>query len=335
MKKTQMANLCFLGFGAWGGALAIHLARHGVKNITAWEFLESLRNQIRSTGCHPSLGGNAKVPETIRVVANLSELPVNSQTILVVAVASSHVKKTLKQLMKGFSAGGSPPWACVILSKGLEPESLSPLSETAAKTLGLSKNSIFALSGPTIAKELLSGGPTLAVLAGTKNPKRDALQKTIERGNFKLWTSTDTIGAQVGGSMKNIYALGYGILDGLNATANAKAVYLTKALREMALVAQKMGGLKETIYGPAGLGDLMTTSLSVNSRNSRLGRLLAGGKSLKESQKEIGMVTEGVDAAGHYARLNKTLKLKLPLLDAIRSCLKTPTQPKKLLLSLG
>ncbi|MBI4669395.1 MAG: hypothetical protein HY747_09490 [Elusimicrobia bacterium] len=134
--------------------------------------------------------------------------------------------------------------------------------------------------------------------------------------------------------MKNIYGIGYGILDGLGASANTKSFYLIRAIEEMTSAAVHVGGSKKTVHGPAGLGDLLTTGLSANSRNSRLGRLLSQGKSLKECRREIGMVTEGVDACMEFERLADKLGLKLKLARCIKNTLTSPTQAGKLLLCL-
>ncbi|MBI2069424.1 MAG: hypothetical protein HYT79_02400 [Elusimicrobia bacterium] len=337
--------LSFLGFGAWGGALAIHLARHGVKEINAWEYLERLRDHIRLTGRHPSLGGPV-VPETIKIVERLEHLPLSKRHVLVVAVGSAYAAATLKALaqlqdkVRKLKTKGSPlkiekPYACLILSKGLDPATLTLMSEMARRTLKLEAGSVFVLSGPTIAKELIYGSPTVAVLAGRPGAKMNALKTLFERGSFMIRTSPDSIGAQLGGAMKNIYALGYGVLDALGASANTKAFYLTRAMEEIADLALRLGGRRETIYGPAGLGDLLTTSLSHNSRNSRLGRLLAQGYTLEAAQREIGMVTEGVSACHEFLKLAARTKTKLTLAERISVVLKTPTKAREILLNLN
>ncbi|MBI4370467.1 MAG: hypothetical protein HY547_09595 [Elusimicrobia bacterium] len=320
--------ICFIGFGAWGGAVAIHLGRHGIAPIAAWEYLDDLRRIIHETNNHPSLGDSAIIPEGIRLVDNLNDLPITNKSVVVIAVASSHVGRTLRKFPISVKAQS---W--VILSKGLDPETLTPLTQSAQFVLGARRGTIFALSGPTIAKELIAGASTTAILAGPPGRQRSALLKILNRANFHVSASNDLIGVQIGGAMKNIYALGFGILDGLNAPNNTKAIFLTTALSEMALLAQSMGGTPSSIYGPAGLGDLMTTSLSTNSRNSRLGRLLAYGKSLEESQCEIGMVTEGVEACRIFLELARRKKIKLPLADRIQKSLKTPTNSRELLLN--
>lgn len=318
-----------IGFGAWGGALSIHMARHGVKKITAWEFMDDLRQTIQQKGVHPSLGNHGQVPNTIRLMERLEDCCREPGSVIFLAVASSAAAAVLEKL-KSLPR----PGACLIVSKGLEPGTLSPLHLLVKRHLGLSADRIFVLAGPTIAKELIEGGPTLAVLAGPSGKWRTAVQKLLARGNLSLRFSNDVTGVQVGAAMKNIYALGYGILEGIQASANSRSIYLMQAMEEMARTAQILGGLKETVWGPAGLGDLLTTSLSKNSRNSGLGRLLAQGLSLAEAQKRIGMVTEGVEACRQFSALASRRKLHLPLLRRISTLLISPSKNPELLVRL-
>ncbi len=318
-----------IGFGAWGGALSIHLAHYGIRDIIAWEYLERTRRAIETTGVHPALAGQGRCPKSIRVTGEIEALRIGPRNLLILAVAGDFFSSTLERIK--FQPR---PLAFLILSKGLDPKTLLPLSQNARRILGLSKNDIFALSGPTIAKELLQGSPTLAVLAGPANAKRRQIQKILSRGNLRIQTSEDIIGVQIGGAMKNIYGLGYGILEGLGAPANARAIFLCRAMDEITRMSERLGGQKETAWGPAGLGDLLTTSLSPNSRNSGLGRILAKGCSLEEGRRRIGMVTEGVEACRQFNRLAAKQKIRLPLLHQIQTILNTPSKSRELLLRL-
>lgn len=324
-------KLCFIGFGAWGGALGIFLARHGIGKIYAWEYLDSIRTAIQKQGIHPHLGEASRpFPQTIKIVNTLDELPL-AKNLLIVATGSQFFLSTIRQIP--WSKNGLPE-AALILTKGLEPKNGEMLSQVLQQNSPISKKNIFVLSGPTIAKELLAGAPTAAIVAGKDPVKLKKIQKILNRANFHTQTSRDLTGTQVGGSMKNIYAIGYGILDGLQAPANAKALYLTRSLEEMSQTAKHLKGQTETVYGVAGLGDLLTTSLSLNSRNSKLGRFLAQGRDLSSIQKEIGMVTEGVEACRIYLNCARHLKVKLPLARTIADILKGTTQAQKLVVGL-
>lgn len=326
-----MKSFSFVGFGAWGGALSIHLARHGISHIFAWEYLPSVRDAVHNTGFHPNLGDHGQVPDSIRIIENLEDLPWK-KSVVFLAVASDHLIPTLQKIRAVHKK--AKPHACVILTKGMEPATMAFFSERVPKELGLSPKDVFILSGPTIAKELLAGAPTLAVLAGAKGSKQSELVKLLSKGNFNVEPSQDARGAQTGGSMKNVYAIGYGILEALDAPANTRAFYFLRALEEMKLMNSKLGGKLETVYGPAGLGDLLTTSLSTNSRNSRLGRMLAEGKPLDEIQLEIGMATEGVKAAELYIKLAKQKRIHLPLAQSIHKVLTGSFQAQEFLLGL-
>ncbi len=332
-------NVCILGFGAWGAATAIHLSKHSRRSIHAWEALKDLRNSIHETGQHPNLGESSQIPSHVTVIDKPGDLPVTKNTLLLVAVASPFIKNALRRLNHDFLAktGHRPkPWACVALSKGIDPDTLKLPTQTVCDELDITTDSVFALTGPTIAKELVEGAVTVATLAGPAGAKRREIRALFDKGNFIVTQSNDAIVAQIGGSMKNIYAIGYGILDALRAPANAKAYYLVSAMREIETMASRFSGNPAaSLYGEAGLGDLLTTSLSLNSRNSRLGRQLAQGKRLKDIQKEIGMVTEGVDACLSYLKLSRKYGVSLPLAKTIEKIMISPSKASQLLLCLG
>ncbi|MFC1521749.1 NAD(P)H-dependent glycerol-3-phosphate dehydrogenase [Elusimicrobiota bacterium] len=331
-----MNNIRFLGFGAWGGALAIHIARHGAKHIRAWEYLPSIRDSISTNKTHPHLGPSAKVPGAIKVVSEFKDLHLSKESVLFIAVASNYITLTLKHLRSYIVKKHNARFrlkAAVIMTKGISKDTHDFSSSIVKRELRMPENNIFVLTGPTIAKELLAGDPTEAVLAGKNMKLGGAISKTLTRGNLFVHQTSDIIGPQIGGAMKNIYAVGFGYLEAKNAAANHKALYLSKALREMETVSLKLGGRTETICGPAGLGDLLTTSFSPNSRNSSLGRMLAKGYSVKQITKKIGMATEGIDAVIAFKSLERKLKIRLPLLTQVHKLIKNPLKRSKLMLS--
>lgn len=329
-------NICVLGFGAWGAAISIHLIRErAIAGLCAWEYLDTVRKKIQLSGYHPHLGAETRVPPKIELVADMKNLRWTPKTLLIVSVAAPFVSGTLQKLKKTLEEKNWPlPYATVVLSKGIDPKTLSVPTQLIGEHLEVKDSDIFVLSGPTIAKELLQGSPTMATLAGATNGKIQKLCALFNRGRFRIRVSPHRLAAQIGGAMKNIYAIGYGILDAQGAPANARALYLVRAVEEMEVMARALGCAKGAMYEVAGLGDLLTTSLSLNSRNSRLGRLLSQGKKLEDIQKEIGMATEGVDACRSYLKLAKCHKVKLRLAQQINKILNTPTNSSKLLLNL-
>jgi glycerol-3-phosphate dehydrogenase (NAD(P)+) len=204
---------------------------------------------------------------------------------------------------------------CVDISKGLDEKSLS-LTTDILKTI-LPKNKIATVSGPAVARQMVVAGFTAMNVASEDAGAIRLVKKVMENKNLKLIATNDIVGVEAAGSFKNVYAIAVGMCDGLNMPTNTKAVLFVAALQEMNLVVKKMGGNLETVYGLAGLGDLIGTGLAPSSRNRRLGDLLAKGFSMEKAAGEIGQVVEGVVAAKILNRLSKKYKLKTPLAEMI------------------
>ncbi len=238
------------------------------------------------------------------------------------AVPSCFIKKVILSAAKHIRKGA----VCVDMSKGFDFESMSPIALLMKNKLPGRR--ISSISGPAIAGDMVRGSFTAMNIA-SKDPVAIKLTKQVlENKNLKLLPSSDVFGVELAGSLKNVYAIAIGVCDGLKISTNTKAVLFVIALQEMGLLVKKMGGQLETVYGLAGLGDLIGTGLAGASRNRRLGEFLAQGLGLNKAMAKVGQTVEGVAAAGVLNSLSKKYKLKTPLADTIYKIVCGKAPPK-------
>ena len=270
-------NIAIIGSGSFGCALAKILSKKN--NVKIWSYLEEeadfINNEHRCMFVDDLL-----LNESIIASTNYQNVIENTE-IIVIATPSRVIRKTCKDI-KNYITNQE----LVLLSKGMEGEKL--LSEVIYEELGKNPSII---SGPSHAEQIARDIPTFVMYSGNKN-----LKDIFETDNFHLTYTDDFIGVQLGATLKNIISLGYGIVQGLGFESNTLSYFITEGLREMNEISVNIGAKSETIYGLAGLGDLLTTSLSMDSRNKRAGLLLAKGKSIDEVRQEIGMTIEGLDS---------------------------------------
>ena len=270
-------NIAIIGSGSFGCALAKILSKKN--NVKIWSFLQEEADLINNE--HRCMFVKDLVlDDSIIASTDYGKVIENSQ-IIVLATPSRVVRETCKNI-KDYVTNQE----IVLLSKGMEEEKL--LSEVIYEELGKNPSII---SGPSHAEQIARDIPTFVMYSGNKN-----LKDIFEIDNFHLTYTEDFIGVQLGASLKNIISLGTGIVEGLGYESNTLSYFITEGLREIREIAIKKGAKTETIYGLAGLGDLLTTSLSMDSRNKRAGLLLAQGKSIDEVRNEIGMTIEGLDS---------------------------------------
>ena len=270
-------NICILGSGSWGVALAIHLARMN-HNIKMWSFTEEETNIINNERKCKFLP-NAILPENIFCTTSFKEAIEGSEMILIVT-PSKAVRETIVKCKEYIT-----DQQIIICSKGFERATLYTLNEILEEELPNSK--IGGLSGPSHAEEVSMGIPTALVIASEHKEVLDNVQKTFMNEALRIYTSNDIKGAELGGALKNIIAFCAGILTGLELGDNTFAALLTRGLSEMAKLSVKMGGDFKTIYGLTGLGDLIVTCLSSHSRNRRAGILIGQGKNIEEAKAEL------------------------------------------------
>ena len=305
MKDKKIA---ILGAGSWGTALAILAARNGCQTLL-WghnpEHMLALATERKNTRYLP----NVTFPDNLLVTSKLSDVAAFSNLILI-SVPSHAFKKTLISLKPFLSNDIQIAWA----SKGFNPDNGCLLHEIVADIF-TSQTPAAILSGPTFAREVAANLPTAITIASTRSDFAKQLSTILHGGLFRIYTSSDVIGVEVGGAVKNVLAIAAGIADGLGFGANTRAALITRGLSEIIRLGVVLGGKQETFMGLAGLGDLILTSTDNQSRNRRFGLALGLGKSREDAIQEIGQEIEGISAARETFLLAKKHGIEMPITE--------------------
>ena len=314
-------TVAVIGDGGWGTTLAIHLAKKGYA-VRLWGAFPDYVRQVRQTRINEKFLAGIKIPEEVQLLDNLTEA-LQHADLLVLAVPSQYVRSVLNRLKKENLSNK------IILSvvKGLDDKNLQRISQIITEVLG--SIPLAVLSGPTIAKEVAQQIPTTAVIAAANTQLAQSLQKVFHSESFRIYTNTDIIGVELGGCVKNIIAIASGVCDGLGFGTNTKAALLTRGLAEMTRLGVALGAKKETFYGLTGLGDLVTTCMSAQSRNRSVGEKLGQGQAIQNISSGMDMVAEGVQAAKLIVRLAKKVNVAVPITDQVYKIIYQHKDPKK------
>lgn len=302
-----MKNVCIIGSGSWGCALAIHAAKIG-HNVKIWSFAQKeadLINKERKCIFLPM----ATMPENIYCTTDIKEAVEGSDIILHVT-PSKFFRDTLNKYKEYITTQ-----PVVICSKGFELATLSTLNDVAEQEIPNVK--IGAFSGPSHAEEVSLEIPTAIVAASKDYDVQYLIQDTFMNENMRVYTSNDIQGVELGGALKNIIAFCAGVAAGIGLGDNSFAALVTRGLGEIARLGVKLGGEKETFYGLSGLGDLIVTCLSEHSRNRKAGKLIGQGKTLEEAKKEVGMVIESIDNIDVAYELGKKNDVYMPIIETV------------------
>jgi glycerol-3-phosphate dehydrogenase (NAD(P)+) len=324
LEEVQSSKITVLGAGAWGTALAIHLALHH-SNICLWTHSNKNAEEMNQHRVNQRYLQNAVFPDALEVTSDLKYALSECEALLV--VVPSHVFREVLQQVKevGVSEQVHLAWA----TKGFESGTLLTLHQVVQQVLG-SEQKLAVLSGPTFADEVANGLPTAMVSASEDMSEADYWAKLFHHGLFRIYTQTDVVGVEVGGAYKNIMAIATGVSDGLSLGANARAALISRGMAEMMRLSQALGGQAETMMGLAGLGDLVLTCTDDQSRNRRFGyRLAQSGLSVEEVVAEIGQVVEGVKAARSVNEIAQSLQLDLPIMQQVYALIEGQTTPGK------
>lgn len=310
MDKTSV-----LGAGAWGTALARHLAERGKVALWTWQaqHAEALASDRENREFLPGYSLNEHVAPTADMPQALADAP-----LVVVAVPSEAVRATLTAARPALH----PDATLVVVAKGIEPNSLMLLSEVIADVLGsdADRRAVF-LSGPSFALEVARGLPTNLVAAGRDQARSLLVQQRFASDRLRVYSSDDPAGVQVGGALKNVIAIAAGASDGLGFGHNTRAALITRGLAEMARLAVAKGGNVLTLSGLAGLGDLVLTCSAELSRNRTVGFELGRGRQLQEVLAGLGHVAEGVITAQSAYHLAERLGVDLPITSEVHAVL--------------
>ncbi len=320
MSSAAMEPVAVLGAGSWGTALALLLAGDRTDSVGGevrlWDRTPALADALaRDRENRRYLPGFA-LPPFIRPTADLAHA-IRDARLIVVAVPSHAVRDVLGRAAPHLDAELAVDM--VLAAKGMESGGLLP-AEVAHEALGTNafpQLALVALSGPNLAAEIARGVPAAAVAAcpGTSAAQRVAVR--FGRPAFRVYTSRDRLGVEVGGAVKNVLAIAGGVSDGLGYGDNTKAALLTRGLAEMARLGEALGARRETFYGLAGVGDLLATASSRLSRNFRVGEGLAQGVPLPEILARLGQVAEGVTTARAVAALAERTGTEVPVCQTV------------------
>jgi glycerol-3-phosphate dehydrogenase (NAD(P)+) len=311
-----MARLAVLGAGAWGTVLAWLLAKNN-HTVHLWTRREEHAETLKQTRLNPNYVPNLVLPENVHATASLGQACQNAEAALI-AVPSKGLRELLEKL---------PDVPTLIsCSKGLELHTFKRLSEVISEYKPLS--TVAALSGPNLALEIAQGKPAAATLASENLAFAKTAQSWLNQTTFRVYSSDDLIGVEIAGALKNVIALAAGICDGLGLGDNAKATLITRGLGEIVKVGTHLGGDVKTFYGLSGLGDLVTTCSSTQSRNHTAGDRIAKGATLAELQ-QSGLTAEGIPTAKAVHELAIREGLELPICSEIYRVIYEDKSPRK------
>lgn len=309
----KMAKISVLGAGSWGTALALLLYNNG-HEVTLWSALEDEVNMLREKREHESKLPGVKLPESMEITVDL-EKSLSGPDVAVLAVPSPFTRSTAHR-MAPFTRQGQ---IIVNVAKGVEEKTLMTLSEIISEEIP--QADVCVLSGPSHAEEVGKGIPTTCVVSAGKRETAEYLQGIFMSPVFRVYTTPDILGVELGGALKNVIALAAGTADGLGYGDNTKAALITRGIAEIARLGTKMGAKTETFYGLSGMGDLIVTCASVHSRNRKAGYLMGKGYTMKEAMDEVKMVVEGVYSAKAAKSLAEKYEVEMPVIEEVNRVL--------------
>ncbi len=306
MIKARPTNIAVLGDGGWGTTIAILLANKGY-TVRLWSAFRDYAAILDKKRVNPKFLPGIRIPRRIGITSDL-KLALRNADCIVLAIPSQYLRRVLKNL-KNIAVGKNT--AFLSATKGIEIGSLKRMSEVIHEELGPVKLAV--LSGPTIAHEVATGIPSTAVIASHSAPLRKRLQDIFTTDRFRIYTSDDVAGVELGGSLKNVIAIACGISDGLGFGSNTKAALLSRGLAEIARLGACQGAKIKTFSGISGLGDLVTTCVSEYSRNRSVGEQIGRGTTYTQIRKRMQMVAEGVPTARSAFELSIKNKVDMPI----------------------
>ncbi len=321
---TDLLNqpILVIGAGSWGTALSLVLARNK-QPVYLWghnaEHLQAMQNSRSNEHYLPGIS----FPENLNIITDLNKALSNVTDILI-AVPSHAFRTILIRIKPHLSKQTRIVWA----TKGLDTHTSKLLHVVAEEIVG-THTPLSVLSGPSFAKEVANNLPTAVTVATMDAQFGRDLTTRFHTNTFRIYTSNDLIGVQLGGAIKNILAIAAGISDGLGMGCSARAALLTRGLTEMMRLGLAMGGQQETLIGLSGLGDLILTSTDNQSRNRRFGLAIAQGKSMQDALKEINQVVEGIPTTEEVFRLSQQLNINMPITEQVYGVIYKNVSPEK------
>ena len=308
-----MANIGIIGAGSWGTALALLLYNNG-NRVTVWSIMPEEIKMLKEFHEQKDKLPGVILPDDMEFTTDL-EASIVGKDVLVLAVPSPYTRSTSAKMAEFIKEGQK----IVNVAKGIEENSLMTLSEIIEQEIPRADVSV--LSGPSHAEEVGRGLPTTIVVGSKKQDTAEYLQNLFMSPVFRVYTSSDVLGIELGAALKNVVALAAGIADGLGYGDNTKAALITRGIAEIARLGISMGGRIETFYGLTGIGDLIVTCASMHSRNRRAGILIGKGATMEEAMKEVKMVVEGVYSAKAVYALSQKYHVSMPIIEQVNKVL--------------
>lgn len=320
MQQDAIRKIGVLSDGAWGTAVALLLSQKGL-DVSMWgPFPENIR-EIRKTGENKRFLPGIKIPPGIKFCEEISETVMDAD-LIVLASPSQYMRGTLEKIKPFFRK----EQILVNLAKGIETSSLKRMSELCHEILG--RNRYCVLSGPSHAEEVAKNIPTAVVIASKNHDDAQLVQEAFMTPRFRIYSSEDVVGVELGGSLKNVFAIAAGILDGMGFGDNPKAALITRGSVEISRIGVELGGSAGTFYGLSGVGDLIVTCYSRHSRNRHVGEELGRGKKLDEILANMGLaVAEGVATAESAFNLAKKNEIDAPIISEVYQVLYNNKKP--------
>lgn len=308
-----MAKISVLGAGSWGTALSVLLSNNG-HEVRLWSRFQEEVDALKETRELTSKLPGVHIPENIDLTADVKSC-VETAEVIVLAVPSPYIRSTSKLMAPDVKEGQ----IIVNVAKGIEEKTLMTMTDIISEEIPAA--GVYVLSGPSHAEEVGRGLPTTCVISGPKRETAEYIQGIFMSPVFRVYTTPDTLGVELGGSLKNVIALAAGTADGLGYGDNTKAALITRGIAEIARLGTKMGAHMETFYGLSGMGDLIVTCASVHSRNRKAGYLMGKGYTMQQAMNEVKMVVEGVYSAKAAKSLAEKYDVEMPIIMEVNKVL--------------
>ncbi|MBQ8318960.1 MAG: NAD(P)-dependent glycerol-3-phosphate dehydrogenase [Lachnospiraceae bacterium] len=308
-----MMNIGILGAGSWGIALTKLLSGNG-HNVTVWSIDKDEIAMLNEHREHLTKLPGVIIGDNVSFTTDV-EVACKDKKILVMVVPSPFIRSTAKTIAPHVNK----EQIIVNVSKGIEESTLMTLTEVISDEI--KDVEVAVLSGPSHAEEVGKGMPTTVVAGAKSRDIAELIQDTFMSDFFRVYTSPDVVGIELGGALKNVIALAAGIADGLGCGDNAKAAIITRGIVEISRLGCALGGQESTFAGLSGIGDLIVTCASKHSRNRNAGYLMGQGKTYKEAMEEVKMVVEGVYSAKAALELSKKMNIEMPIVEMVNKIL--------------
>ncbi|MDP2922330.1 MAG: NAD(P)H-dependent glycerol-3-phosphate dehydrogenase [Candidatus Omnitrophota bacterium] len=318
-------KISILGAGSWGTTLAVVLSKKKDLDITLWSPFHDQVNQMLHSRENQTFLPSITIPQNVKISSDLPNAL--AKDIIVIAIPVEYLRGVLRKIKISGTDLRNKLFLSVI--KGIEIKSLKRPSTIIGEELGLKSKDITVLSGPTIAREVANGIPTVATVASRARAKVITIQKLFKDTNLRVYIHNDVAGIETAGALKNIIAIACGISDGLGFGTNTKSAVICRGLKEMIRFAKKFKIKEDAFLGISGIGDLCTTCFSQFSRNRFVGEEVGKGKPLAETLKEMKMVAEGVTTVKSVYNLSKKYKIDMPITKEIYAILYQNKPPLK------